>query len=251
MLTWLDNGFSRYIFMSYISNTIQKAWFPRVFPFLLFIAFIALESLIDFLSKYYTPLVKVAEYDGYVFYPIKTVLVAIALLLLWNRYTEIDIKIGFSVKNLLIGFFSGAAVFVLWINMDLKFATMKEPEPYNPFVFNNSVLFYLIISFRLFGSSVVVPVFEELFWRSFVLRYIINPKFENVPIAKFTWVSFIISSIFFGLEHNLWLAGIMAGLSYCLVLYYTRSLFIAIFSHGITNLLLGIYVITTGNWQFW
>ncbi len=234
-----------------ISNTIQKAWFPRVFPFLLFIAFIALESLIDFLSQYYAPLVKVAEYDSYIFYPVKTVLVAIAILLLWNRYTEIDIKKGLSVKNLLIGFFSGAAVFVLWINMDMKFATMKEPVSYNPFIFNNSFLFYLIISFRLFGSSVVVSVVEELFWRSFILRYIINPKFEDVPVGKFTWISFVIASIFFGLEHNLWLAGIMAGVSYSLILYYTRSLFVAIFSHGITNLLLGIYVIKTGNWQFW
>ena len=237
--------------MSYISNTIQKAWFPRVFPFLFFIAFMVIESLIDYLSKYFAPLATFAEYDSYIFYPIKTVLVAIVILLLWNRYSEIDIKKGCTAKNLLIGFFSGAAVFVLWINMDMKSATMSEPKPYNPFIFNNSILFYLIISFRLFGSSVVVPVFEELFWRSFVLRYIINTKFEDVPIAKFTWVSFIISSIFFGLEHNLWLAGIMAGLSYCLVLYYTRSLFIAILSHGTTNLLLGIYVITTENWQFW
>ncbi|MEK6767127.1 MAG: CAAX prenyl protease-related protein [Planctomycetota bacterium] len=237
--------------MSRISGTIQKAWFPRVFPFLLFIAFIALESLIDFLSKYCDHLVNVAGYDSYIFYPVKTVLVAVVLVLLWNRYTEIDMKKGFSVKNLLIGFVAGVAVFVLWINMDMKFAVMSEPEEYNPFIFDNSILFYLIISFRLFGSSVVVPVFEEIFWRSFVIRYIINPRFEEVPIGKFTWLSFVISSILFGLEHNLWLAGIMAGVSYSLILYYTRSLVIAIFSHGITNLLLGIYVLTTGNWQFW
>ncbi|MBT3880653.1 MAG: CAAX prenyl protease-related protein [Candidatus Scalindua sp.] len=234
-----------------ISDLIRKAWFPRVFPFLLFIAFIALESLIDFLSRYYTPLEKVAEYDSYIFYPVKTVLVAVVLLLLWNRYSEIDFKNALSVKNILIGFFSGATVFILWINMDMKFATLKEPEPYNPFIFNDSFLFYLIISFRLFGASVVVPVFEELFWRSFVLRYIINPKFGDVPVGKFTWISFVIASIFFGFEHNLWLAGIMAGVSYSLILYFTRSLFIAMFSHGITNLLLGIYVVKTGNWQFW
>ncbi len=237
--------------MSWFSNIIKSTWFPRIFPFLLFVSFIALESLIDFLSKYYDPLVTVAEYDNYIFYPVKTVLVAAVLLLLWNRYTEIDIKKGFSAKNLLIGFAAGVAVFVLWINMDMKFAVMSEPKPYNPFIFDNSILFYLIISFRLFGASVVVPVFEEIFWRSFVIRYIINPRFEDVPIGKFTWISFIISSILFGLEHNLWLAGIMAGVSYSLILYYTRSLVIAIFSHGITNLLLGIYVLSTGNWQFW
>jgi len=234
-----------------ISNIVKTAWFPRVFPFLLFVAFIALESLIEFISRYYAPMVIVAEYDSYIFYPVKTVLVGIALLLMWKRYTEIDMKNTFSVKNLLVGLLAGAGVFVLWINMDMKFATMSEPKEFNPFITGNSLLFYLIISFRLFGSSVVVPVFEEIFWRSFIIRYIINPKFENVPIGQFTWLSFVISSIFFGLEHNLWLAGIMAGVSYSLVLYYTRSLVVAIFSHGVSNLLLGIYVLTTGNWQFW
>jgi CAAX prenyl protease-like protein len=237
--------------MSWISNIIKSTWFPRIFPFLLFVSFIALEGLLNTLSTYYPHLTTFAEYDSYIFYPVKTVLVAVVLLLLWNRYTEIDMKKGFSVKNLLIGFAAGVAVFVLWINMDMKFAVMSEPKPYNPFIFDNSILFYLIISFRLFGASVVVPVFEEIFWRSFVIRYIINPRFEDVPIGTFTWISFIISSILFGLEHNLWLAGIMAGVSYSLILYYTRSLVIAIFSHGITNLLLGIYVLSTGNWQFW
>ena len=136
--------------MSRIYNIIQRAWFPRVFPFLLFIAFIALESLIDFLSKYYDPLVAVAEYDGYILYPVKTVLVAVVLLLLWNRYTEIDMKTGFSVRNILIGFLAGVVVFVLWINMDMKFVVMSEPKDYNPFIFDNSLFLYLIISFRLF-----------------------------------------------------------------------------------------------------
>ena len=237
--------------MSRISETIQKAWFPRVFPFLLFVAFIALESLIDFLSKYCPPLLTVAKYDHYIFYPLKTVLVAIVLLLLWNRYTEINMKKVFSGKNLMIGFMAGVVVFVLWINMDMKFAVMSEPKEYNPFIFDNSILLYLMISFRLFGAAVIVPVFEEIFWRSFVLRYIINPRFEEVPVGMFTWPSFVISSILFGLEHNLWLAGIIAGVIYSMVIYRTKDLGTVIFAHGVTNLFLGIYVLTTGNWQFW
>ncbi len=237
--------------MSSISNIIQKAWFPRAFPFLLFVAFIALESLIDFLSKYYTPLLTVAKYDHYIFYPVKTVLVAVVLLLLWNRYTEINMRKVFSWKNLLIGFMAGVVVFILWINMDMKFATMSKPEGHNPFIIDNPLLLYLMISFRLFGAAVVVPVFEELFWRSFIMRYIISPKFEDVPVGMFTWPSFVISSVLFGLEHNLWLAGIIAGVIYSMVLYRTKDLGTVIFAHGVTNLLLGIYVLTTGNWQFW
>ncbi|ODS32447.1 MAG: CAAX amino terminal protease self- immunity [Candidatus Scalindua rubra] len=237
--------------MSRISDTIQKTWFPRVFPFLLFIAFIALERLIDFLSHYYAPMVTVAEYDSYIFYPVKTVLVAIVLLSLWNRYTEIDMRRVFSGKNLLIGFVAGAVVFVLWINMDREFATMSKSEGLNPFIIDNPLLLYLMISFRLFGATVVVPVFEEIFWRSFVIRYIISPRFEDVPVGKFTWPSFMISSILFGLEHNLWLAGIIAGVLYSMVLYRTKDLGTVIFAHAVTNLFLGIYVLSTGSWQFW
>lgn len=237
--------------MLWISDIIKRAWFPRVFPFLLFVSFIALEGLIDTLSAHYPRLATFAGYDSYIFYPVKTVLVAVVLFLLWNRYTEIDIRQGVSWKNISIGLLAGVIVFVLWINMNWGFATLSEPKEFNPFLFHNPLLLYFIISFRLFGAAVVVPVFEELFWRSFVIRYIISPRFESVPIGKFTWLSFIIASILFGLEHNLWLAGIMAGVSYSLVLYYTRSLIVAIFSHGITNLLLGIYVLSTGNWQFW
>ena len=237
--------------MTWILNTVKNAWFPRVFPFLLFICFIAIERLIDLLSQHYDFMQSVAEYNGYIIYPIKTVFVAVVLFLFWNRYTEVDMRKAFSWRNLSIGILAGIIVFVLWINMDRGFAVLGKPEGFDPFFLDEPFLAYLVTTFRFFGASVVVPVFEEIFWRSFLIRYIINPKFENVPVGKFTWPSFVISSILFGFEHNLWLAGIMAGISYCLVLYYTKNLSSAILSHVVTNLLLGIYVLLTGNWQFW
>lgn len=234
-----------------ISKIIKKAWFPRIFPFILFISFIALERIIEVLAKYYPLFANLPNYSNYIFYPVKTALVAIILILFWGRYSEINIKQGVSWKSIFIGLLTGTVVFVLWINMDWGFATIGEQKEFNPTIFESYALTTIIISFRLFGSSVVVPVFEELFWRSFVMRYIINAKFEDVPIGKFTWPSFIIASTLFGLEHNLWLAGIIAGMLYSMLLYYTKNLSVVIFSHGITNLFLGIYIITTGNWQFW
>ncbi|GJQ58698.1 MAG: CAAX prenyl protease-related protein [Candidatus Scalindua sp. AMX11] len=234
-----------------ISTVVKSAWFPRVFPFLLFICFIAIEGLIDLLSQHYDFMQSVAEYDGYILYPVKTVVVAVVLVLFWNRYREVDIKQTLSWRNLSIGVLAGIAVFLLWINLDRGFAVIGKFEGFDPFLAGPPILVYLLISFRLFGAAVVVPIFEELFWRSFVVRYLIDPKFEEVPIGKFTWPSFIISSVIFGFEHNLWLAGIVAGIAYCLVLCYTKSLSTAILSHGVTNLFLGIYVLSTGYWHFW
>jgi len=36
-----------------------------------------------------------------------------------------------------------------------------------------------------------------------------------------------------------------------LLLRSTRSLLACIVAHGVTNLSLGIYVLTTGNWKYW
>ena len=92
---------------------------------------------------------------------------------------------------------------------------------------------------------------EELFWRSFFIRYLIGPDFSKVPIGMATWPSFLLTTVLFGLEHNLFFAGIMAGIAYNLLLYYTRSISHCIIAHGLTNLLLGIYVLTTERWHFW
>jgi CAAX prenyl protease-like protein len=92
---------------------------------------------------------------------------------------------------------------------------------------------------------------EELFWRSFLLRYLIQPDFRRVPLGTFTWSSFIISVALFGVEHNQWFAGIVAGLLYTLLLYRSRSLSSCILAHAVTNFLLGMYVLITQEWQYW
>ena len=84
-----------------------------------------------------------------------------------------------------------------------------------------------------------------------MIRYVINPKFSEIPVGQFTWSSFVIVALLFGLEHNLWLAGIMAGAAYAFILYNTKSITHCIMAHAVTNLALGVYVLHTGQWQFW
>ena len=94
-------------------------------------------------------------------------------------------------------------------------------------------------------------VLEELFWRSFAMRLLIDTDFKRVPLGQFAWFSFLAVAVAFGLAHHRWLPGIVAGLVYALVLYHRRNLFDCILSHATTNLLLGIYVLATGRWGFW
>jgi CAAX prenyl protease-like protein len=84
-----------------------------------------------------------------------------------------------------------------------------------------------------------------------LIRYVISPKFESVPLGAFTPGSFLVTAVLFGSEHHLWLAGILAGITYNLLLYRTGRLWPCILAHGITNLILGMHVIITGEWHWW
>ena len=213
----------------------NQAWFPRVFPFAVFMLFVMVESM--FTS------------DVYLIYIAKSIIVGLILLRFRSKYSEINLSA--SVKDICIAVVFGIIVFILWINITWDFAILGEVRNNNPYKLLSKQAFYIAIFFRIFGSAIVVPVMEELFWRSFVIRWIDNHNFTSVPIGTFSITSFITTVLLFGSEHSLWLAGIVAGVLYNLLLYYRKNIFLCIISHSVTNFILGIYVIYSGRWMFW
>ena len=188
------------------------------------------------------------ENGTYFIYPIKTIAVAISLYLYRKNYNELYSKIN--LKSIVIALFVGVIVFFVWILPEGYYPVLGESQ-FDPFQFKNRSVVFFLIAFRLVGASLVVPVFEELFWRSFLIRWIINQDFKKVSIGAFTLSSFLIVTIFFGLEHHRWLVGIGAGAIYNGLLYQQKNIWPCIIAHGITNLALGIYVLMTQQWGFW
>lgn len=219
--------------------------FKRILPFAVYMGLIVVFDLLKplmpggFLTDNYTA----------VTYLLKILPVAAILIYLYRSYDELSFD-NLKAAHLLGALVTGVLVFILWINMDWDFAALGSSEAYDPRILPGKA-YYAFLTVRLAGTALVVPLFEEIFWRSFVLRYIIDQDFTAVKIGAFTWMSFIISSLLFGSEHYLWLAGIMAGVFYNLLLYWSRSIYVCIIAHSVTNLLLGIYVIRTGSWQYW
>ena len=106
--------------------------------------------------------------------------------------------------------------------------------------------------FRLAGSTVTVPIAEELFFRGFITRRCISADADSVPIGQFSWFSFLVSSVSFGVLHgDAWLAGVVVGMLFAGALYRRRTLFDAVVAHATTNALLSGYVIATGSWSQW
>ena len=234
--------------IAYASPMHDKAW-PRILPFALFMAVIGLEEGLRFMDS--RQWISLQESTLLLLYPLKPLAALVALFLLRKAYTELRWSDLARPGPTLAAISLGLAVFVLWINMDWSFGALSKPPGFDPGVFADERLRVAMTLIRIFSAVVVVAIMEEIFWRSFLLRYIINPAFANVPLGAFTWPSFLICAVLFGLAHHFILAGIMAGMAYSWLLYRTKSLAQCILAHAVTNLALALYVLQTGHWHFW
>jgi len=104
---------------------------------------------------------------------------------------------------------------------------------------------------RFVGLVLLVPIMEEIFWRSFVVRYASKQDFWTLPIGMFTWTGFAIMVGLFAAAHPEWLVAAIFAAAMGLLLKYSKSLFACIVAHAVTNLALGIYVVTHGDWKYW
>ncbi len=151
----------------------------------------------------------------------------------------------------------GVLVLIIWVGLDPYYPPntllMKPSEPWNPVkqFGAGSALGIFFFCVRTLGSTFVVPQLEEVFWRSFVYRYLVKTKFEELPLGTLHWLSLVVTSTLFGLEHFQWLAGILCGLLYQFLVIRKNRLGDAIFAHAVTNFLLSLWVVYKGAWNFW
>jgi CAAX prenyl protease-like protein len=107
------------------------------------------------------------------------------------------------------------------------------------------------ILFRIVGAVVVVPIAEELAFRGYLLRKLVAADFEKVPATRFTWFSFVASSVLFGLMHQSWLAGTIAGAAFAMAVYHRGRLSDAVVAHMTANALIAATAIGFGWWDLW
>ena len=211
----------------------------RSIPFAIYLAFLAIApGLVAYLP------------DGRWLYLVKVASVAIALYLMWPQFKELRHTRSSSIRDWLLALAIGVAIFVLWINLDQPWARIGESTGFDPRNATGEIN-YPLAAIRIAGASLVVPVMEELFWRSYIMRWIEQPRFLEVQPGKIALKSVLISSVLFGIEHPLWLAGILAGLAYAWLYMRRGNLWSPVIAHGVTNFLLGAWVLYSGNWQFW
>lgn len=207
--------------------------FARILPFAVFVALTALQGQFGPASVYWV-------------YLFKTIAGA---WLLWEvRPFVAEMRWALSWEAVVVGI----AVAGMWIGLDGYYPRLAKPDSvWNPDVaFGSMGWIWNVV--RLAGSSIVVPPVEEIFYRSFLYRYFVRLNFLAMPLGQMHWLSFIVTSTLFGLMHpDRWLAGILCGLAYQWLVLRKDRLGDAMTAHGITNFLLGAWVMWKRDWSFW
>ena len=181
-----------------------------------------------------------------------TVLVVGGLLAWWWRdYGELSTQLRPTLREAGLAILVGVLVFGLWIKLDAPWMQLGEATaPFVPLDVQGELMWPLI-GVRWIGAALLVPVMEELFWRSFLMRWIENAQFEAVLPQRVGLKAVLLSTFVFMLAHTLWLAAIIAGLAYAWLYVRSGKLWLPVIAHAVTNGLLGVWVVMTGNWAFW
>ena len=189
-------------------------------------------------------------------YAAKIALVCVALFLGRKQWP------GFSSRGVSLGLLLGAVGLPVWILLAKVDLLAVLPDSvrgwlggartgYDPSQFADATGRTAFIALRLFGLAVVVPLMEELFWRGFLMRFLIAEPFTSVPIGTYTRSSFIIVTLAFVAAHPEILAALVWGAAINLLLYRTKNLWACVAMHATTNALLGAYILATGSWHLW
>jgi CAAX prenyl protease-like protein len=213
---------------------------PYLGPYLLFLVITAIAGQI--------------EAFAYISYPVRAGLVTLAVLFFWRAgdYPEMDLKPS------LLGIAAGFAGFALWVLPEgflsflPKIGSASTFDPYGA----GDEWFLALVAIRMAEASLLVPVFEELFLRSFLHRWFDaqledSDDWKSIPIGRYKLWAFVGVVVTMAITHHRWLRGGLYSALMCFVLYKEKRMGPVIWAHAITNLALWIYVLQTGEWYFW
>lgn len=221
--------------------TLSRDALVRIAPFALFMALLALRGA--------APADGAWGFDPRWLYAASVLGCGALLALFWREYGELARQTLPDTRDALLAVVTGLIVFALWIHLDAPWMTIGTPTA--PFVPGSGTTETSLVAIRFIGAALIVPLIEELFWRSFLMRWIEQPVFQGVEPRRVGLRAVVLSTFVFTLAHTLWLAAAIAGLVYALLYVKTGKLWVAVIAHAVTNGALGAWVIATGNWQFW
>jgi CAAX prenyl protease-like protein len=221
------------------SQSSRMATWAYIAPFIAFVGIMAIEKALSIPPQ--------------IAYPIRFCTVWALVLALSRPY------LNFRFSAPLASIAIGAAVFVIWVGPDLL-----SPHYRQSWLFNNPVVGTAVSSIspelrqatwfiliRMLSCTLLVPIVEELFWRGWLMRWMIDRDFWNVPLGKYDATAFWVTAVLFASEHGpYWEVGLITGVIYNWWMVRTKNLADCILMHAVTNGILSVYVVLSGRWEY-
>ena len=223
--------------------SLSRAALVRIAPFGLFMALLALRGMLPDDGS--------AGMDPRWIYGLTVLAVGGLLMWFWREYGELTMQVLPDAKETLLAVAVGLAVFVMWIYLDAPWMKLGDATARFVPVGPQGELQWPLIAVRWIGAALIVPLMEELFWRSFLMRWIESPQFEGVPPQRVGLRAVVLSTFVFMLAHTTWLSAVVAGLAYAGLYLRTSKLWVPVLAHAVTNGALGIWVVAQRQWDFW
>ncbi|MEX2186388.1 MAG: CAAX prenyl protease-related protein [Pirellulales bacterium] len=235
-------------------------WLPYVLPLAVFLLISAVEPAADAAPSTWLPIA--AEHYPLV-YTAKIAAVIVALVLVWPVYRRFPL--GVTPLGLLVGVVGGA----LWIGLcrsDIEekvlaglglesWLSTGTRAAYNPLeaLTDNPAWMYGFLAIRFLGLAVLVPIIEEFFLRGFLMRFVTATDWAKVPFGVASVMAIVVGTAFPVLSHppSEALAVIVWFSLLTWLMLKTRNIWDCVAAHAVTNLMLGIYVVASGDWRLW
>ena len=119
----------------------------------------------------------------------------------------------------------------------------------------NPSVYWASLLMRFFRAVVIVSLVEEIFWRGFLMRFLLDPDrdYWKVPFGKPAWISYGVTTGAFILIHQPvdYLGALIFGSLMYWVAVRTKSLMACVVMHGVANLIMGWYALHFAKYGLW
>jgi len=206
------------------------------------------------------------HWPEHLFYPLQTVACLGVLAFFWKHY---DFRWSGGVWIGAVAGLLGIAFWVLPTTLYDWWGMTGEPEGFfeklsglaprkegfDPGVFEEPTAYWTTLVLRFVRAVVVVALIEEIFWRGFLMRFLLDldGNYWKVPFGKPAWISFVVVTLLFVLAHAPidYAGALVYGTLTYGVAVWTKSLLACVVMHGVANATMGCYALVYGKLGLW
>lgn len=248
-----------------LKKVLDNPLYAHVVPFVVFMLFTSLPDLFR-IDNEQLPWYRHSP-EQWV-YPLQTTVVGALLFAFRKHYTLAPWKhLGLATLLGLMGI--GIWILPAWGYSQLEARGVSVPEwaewlgfaprldGFDPSFFQDQTGWYFAAVFMRFVRMVViVALIEEIFWRGFLMKFLVRDdleRFHKAPFGVFSWKNYaIVTGLFMLVHHHTdWLGAFVFGSMMYYLAVKSKSLGACVVMHGVANLALGIYVMYTKQWGYW